>query len=167
MCARPYEDSQFAASSVCIFGFNFHRLSSEASLDKAVAVSNGSTDMVMYKLRLLPPVEVQRELVSSTENPGKENAAPMATTPPEVVLDTPMLRKRAHSPNVAFPSSEKWHSPASNSDVQQRDVLHGPRCALQLRAHHTLVVHVLQKPRPICRSDRHPQLTPSLPLHHP
>ena len=43
------------------------------------------------QLRLLPPVEVQRELVSSTENSGKENAAPVATTPPEVVLDTPKL----------------------------------------------------------------------------
>ena len=30
-------------------GFNFHRFSSEASLDKVVALSNGSADMVMYK----------------------------------------------------------------------------------------------------------------------
>ena len=48
--------------TMCIFGFIFHNVSSEASLDKALwrlqncrkhlahaALSNGSTDMVMYK----------------------------------------------------------------------------------------------------------------------
>ena len=35
--------------------------------------------------------------------------------------------ERTHGPSVAFPSNVKWHSPASSSDVQQPDVLHGPR----------------------------------------
>ena len=35
------------------------------------------------QLRLLMPVEIHREFVSPTENPSKENAAPMATTPTE------------------------------------------------------------------------------------
>ena len=41
-----------------------YRFSSDVSLDKAVALSNCSKDMAMYK----PPVEIHREFVSPTEN---------------------------------------------------------------------------------------------------
>ena len=96
------------------------------------------------QLRLLMLVEIHRESVRPTANQIRENAAPMATTPPEGTscsrrkipqwhphLHTPKLLwdscGRARGLNVAFPSNLKWHSPASRSDVQQRDVPHGPR----------------------------------------
>ena len=76
--------------------------------------------------------------------------------------------ERAHGTSVAFPGNVKWHSPASSSDVQQRDVLHGPsHCSCEPNTRLGWLVDVLQKLRPICRSDQHPQLTTSCPSDHP
>ena len=59
-------------------GFNFHRFSSSRStVDRLNRRGHVQTE------QLLVPVEVNREFGSSTENPSKENAGPMATTPPE------------------------------------------------------------------------------------
>ena len=75
---------------------------------------------------------------------------------------------RTHGPNVAFPSNVKWHSLASSSDVQQRDVLHDLRKVTAVASPmHVGLVDVLQKLRPICRSDQHPERSPSCPSHHP
>ena len=76
--------------------------------------------------------------------------------------------ERARGPNVAFPSNLKWHSLAKSSDVQQRDVPHGPKSVTALASLiHVGLVDVLQKLRPVCRSNQHPQLTPSCPSHQP
>ena len=120
------------------------------------------------QLRVLMPVDIYREFVRPTENPSKENAAPMATTPSEGTScsrrkcpqwhpnpHTPKLQwnccERARGPNVAFPSNLKWHSPASSSDMQQGDVLHGPRSVTAVASPILVgLVDVLQKVRPIC-----------------
>ena len=57
-------------------GFNFHRFSSEASLDEAAVLSNGSTDMVMYKPNSCYCWCLWKsKFVSSTEKQSKENAS--------------------------------------------------------------------------------------------
>ena len=62
MCCLNSDCTSDISWTMCIFGFSFHKLSLEASLDKALwrlqnwrehlahaALSNSSTDLVMYK----------------------------------------------------------------------------------------------------------------------
>ena len=158
-------------------------------MDKVVALSNGSTDMVMYKpnnsecwclwkpiasskqqgtkWRELDRKPKQRHLMLQQKMSTKTSGVHLPPHP-----HTPKLLwnccERTHGPSVAFPSNVKWHSPASSSDVRQRDVLHGPRKVTAVASPtHIGLFDVLQKRRSICRSNQHPQLSPSCPSHHP
>ena len=74
-------------------GFNFHRFSSEASLDKVVALSNGSTDMVMYKPNNCECWCLWKSIASSKQHrtkwreldrkPKQRERQPITTTPTE------------------------------------------------------------------------------------
>ena len=119
-------------------GFNFHRFSSEASLDKAVALSC-TTRTTATAGACGSPSRVR----GLSQKPKQRERQPMATTPPEgtssssrnvstmasSVLLPPHPHtlkllwnccERAHGPSVAFPSNVKWHSPPRSKSLQLR-----------------------------------------------